>query len=152
MKVIVLIVSVISLFSCSDGVNRVNLKEEEKRIMESWVDWPKKAEAGDPGFYWAEDAMILGQGQLTVRGKENVEFVVASLQKIPGFSMTWDERPTSIEVSKDGQMAYLFAKNEINMPDSGGTVVKRINQALQVWKKDDAGNWKAAVVVMYPQK
>lgn len=120
--------------------------------MESWMDWPKKVEAGDPGFYWAEDAVILGQGQLTVKGKENAEFVVASLQKIPGFSMRWDERPTSIEISKDGEMAYLLAKNEINMPDSSGAIVKQINQALQVWKKDGAGNWKAAVVIMYPQK
>ena len=150
--VVVLILAVIFFVGCSDAVNRVDLKAEEEKIIASWVDWPRKVETGEPGFYWTEDAMILGQGQLTVKGKENVEFVVASLQKIPGFSMRWDERPASIEVSKDGQMAYLLAKNEIDMPDSSGAIVRRINQALQVWKKDDEGNWKAAVVIMYPHE
>ncbi len=72
------------------------------------------------------------------------------MQKIPGFNMTWDKQPSVIEISKDGQMAYLFAKNKVLMTDSTGTVRSGFNQALQVWKKDKEGNWKAAVSVMYP--
>ena len=52
----------------------------------------------------------------------------------------------------DGQMAYLFAKNKVTMTDSAGTVRSGFNQALQVWKKDKEGNWKAAVSVIYPDE
>jgi len=62
-----------------------------------------------------------------------------------------NKEPSQIEVSKDGQMAYLFAKNKMTMSDSTGTVRSGFNQALQVGRKDKDGNWKAAVVVTYPE-
>ena len=73
------------------------------------------------------------------------------MQKMPGFKMTWDERPTDIQISPDGQMAYLFAKNELVRSDSGGKEIKVVNQAVQIWKKNEEGEWKVAVVVMYPK-
>jgi ketosteroid isomerase-like protein len=151
MRNVSMVISILLLAGCSQQT--INLKDEEESILKSWIDWEEKGKTGDPelaAFYWAEDAVIMGPGQPTIKGKKQIQNILAGMNKIPGFKMTWDERPSSIEISKDGQMAYLLAKNEVNMTESSGTTVTNINQALQIWKKDNDGNWKAAVVVIYP--
>jgi len=75
----------------------------------------------------------------------------SGMQKMKGFKMTWDKKPSILEVSKDGQMAYLIARNELTITDSTGKVNSGFNQALQIWKKDKEGKWKASVSIMYPE-
>ena len=132
------------------GQQRVNLNDEKESILKNWNDWEAKGKAGDPGYYWTDDVVIMGPGGPTIKGKEEFLKMFSGMQKIPGFNMTWDKEPSVIEVSQDGQMAYLLAKNKMTMPDSTGTIHSGFNQALQIWKKDKDGNWKAAVSVMYP--
>ena len=153
MKSLISIASVILIMSCSESsrTSSVTLKEEEEKIVQCWNDWPEKVKAGDPTYYWSDDAMIMGQGQPTIKGKNQIQNMMKGMEKVYGFKITWDEQPSDIEISPDGQMAYLLAKNEVSMADSTGTSNKIINQALQIWKKDDDGNWKASVVVMYPK-
>ena len=131
-------------------LQKVDIKAEKENITKNWVDWEEKAKGGDPGYYWADDLVIMGPGRPPLKGKEEFLKMFSGMQKIPGFSSTWDKEPSVIEISKDGQMAYLFAKNKVTMTDSTGTVQSGFNQALQVWKKDKEGKWKAAVSVMYP--
>lgn len=147
MRVLILFIIIVTI-SCSDS--KTDVEQEKQRIIESWIDWPIKENAGDPGYYWAEDAMIMSQGQPILKGKFEIEKMIAGLHKIPGFKMEWDGRPASIEVSADGHMAFLIAKNTVQITDSLGHEIKKVNQALQIWKKDKQGNWKAAVVTMYP--
>jgi ketosteroid isomerase-like protein len=132
----------------------VDLEAEEELILKTWEDWPEKVKSANidtASFYWADDAMLMAQGQPTMKGKDQIKQLMSFMQKMPGFKMTWDEKPTDIQISADGQMAYLFAKNELIRADSAGKEIKVVNQALQIWKKDKDGNWKVAVVVMYPK-
>ncbi len=93
----------------------------------------------------------MGPGGPTIKGKEEFVKMFAGMQNNPGFNLIWDKEPSVIEISKDGQMAYLLAKNKVTMTDSTGAVQSGFNQALQVWKKDNEGKWKAAIGVMYPE-
>ena len=146
-----LILFIIGLFvSCAQ--QKPNLENEKQTIIKNWSDWEAKAEAGDPAYYWTDDAVIMGPGTPTIKGKEAFLKMFSAMTKNPGFKMTWDKEPSEIEVSADGQMAYLFAKNKVTITDSTGAVKSGTNQALQVWKKDKEGNWKAAVSVMYPEE
>lgn len=138
------------LVSCEQ--QKLNLENEKQAIIKIWSDWELKAKAGDPGYYWADDVVIMGAGAPTIKGKKEFLKMFSNMQNIPGFNMTWDKQPSIIEISKNGQMAYLFAKNKVSMTDLAGTVRSGFNQALQVWKKDKEGNWKAAVSVMYPEE
>ena len=146
------------LYCCGSPSNRsrahVDLAAEEEAILRTWEDWPEKIKSGNvdsASFYWADDAMLMAQGQPTMKGKDQIKQLMKFLQKVPGFRMTWDKQPTDIQISPDGQMAYLFAKNELVRSDSTGKEIKVVNQALQIWKKDESGSWKVAVVVMYPR-
>jgi ketosteroid isomerase-like protein len=139
---------IMSFINC--GRKNIDLKVEQERIVKCWSDWDAKSKAGDPAYYWTDDVIIMGPGAPTIKGKEEFLEMFSSMQKIPGFNMAWDKEPSSIEISKDGQMAYLFAKNKVTMTDSTGAANSLTNQVLQIWNKDKDGNWRAAVSVMYP--
>lgn len=72
----------------------------------------------------------MGQGTPTIKGKEAFLKMFLPLTKNPGFKMTWDKEPSEIDVSADGQMAYLFAKNQVTITDSTGAVKNGTNQVL----------------------
>ena len=158
MKQFLIILLVLSLYGCGPGSNHsngdVDLEADEEAIIKNWKDWPEKVRSGNvdsASFYWSEDATLMAQGQPTMKGKDQIKQLMSFMQKMPGFKMTWDDHPTDIQISPDGQMAYLFAKNELTRSDSSGKEIKVVNQAVQIWKKDKDGNWKVAVVVMYPK-
>ncbi|HEX6890330.1 MAG TPA: DUF4440 domain-containing protein, partial [Chryseolinea sp.] len=136
----------LSLCGCGNKSNHsnggVDLEAEEELILKTWMDWPEKVKSGNldsASFYWADDAMLMAQGQPTMKGKDQIKQLMKFMQKIPGFKMTWDERPTDIQISPDGQMAYLFAKNELVRADEAGKEIKVVNQAVQIWKKNEEG-------------
>jgi ketosteroid isomerase-like protein len=147
MKQILTVLFMALLSGC--GKPEINLENEKQNIIKCWKDWGSKADAGDPGYYWSEDVVLMGPDSPIVNGKENFTKMLSALKK-SGFKIDWDE-PSQIEISPDGQMAYLFAKNKTTMTDSTGTARSNSNQALQVWKKDKDGNWRAAVNIMYPE-
>lgn len=148
MKTLVTIAILGLLAGC--GQQQTNLESEKQSIINCWTDWGAKAESGDPGYYWSEDVVIMGPGATTIKGKEEFLKMFSAMNSNPGFKLVWEE-PSTIEISQDGQMAYLFAKNTVTMTDSTGNVMKGTNQAVQIWKKDHDGNWKAAVSIMYPE-
>lgn len=152
MKCIPLLLVVATLFSC--GRPQVNIAEEKAKILHNWNDWGVKSKTGNLDsitYYWTDDAVVMSQGQPTVKGKENLKKMIAGMPKTPGGGIAWDT-PASIEISADGQMAYLFARNVFSIPDSSGAIVKISNQAIQVWRIDKDGVWRSAVVMMYPER
>ncbi|RFS26913.1 hypothetical protein DVR12_03765 [Chitinophaga silvatica] len=146
MKFLTSLSLIILLLACKQQ----NLNIEKENIIKCWNNWEKKSAAGDPNFYWTDDVVIMGSEIPTVKGKEAFSKMLMDLQKIPGFSITWDPAPTAIEISKEGQMAYLFSKNTVSMADSTGKIQSHKNQIIQIWKKNENGDWKAAVSIMYP--
>ena len=158
MKPLLTILLMILLYGCGSPSNisrvHIDLEAEEEAILRTWKDWPEKVKSDNvdtAALYWADDATLMAQGQPTMKGKDQIKQLMKFMQKVPGFKMTWDQQPTDIQISPDGQMAYLFAKNELIRADSAGKEIKVVNQALQIWKKDEDGNWKVAVVMMYPR-
>jgi ketosteroid isomerase-like protein len=133
------------------GQQDINLENERQNIIKCWTDWEVKAESGDPAYYWTDDVVIMGPNGPIIKGKDEFLKMYSAMNSNPGFKLSWAKEPSTIEISKDGQMAYLFAKNTVTMTDSTGNTINGTNQAIQIWRKDKEGNWKAAVSVMYPE-
>lgn len=149
MKTLLIIVLLGLLAGC--GQQQINLESEKQEIIKCWTDWEAKSESGDPAYYWSDDVVIMGPGGPTIKGKEEFLKMYSAMNSNPSFKLKWDKEPSTIEISKDGQMAYLFAKNIVTMTDSIGNAINGTNQAMQIWKKDKDGNWKASVSIMYPE-
>jgi ketosteroid isomerase-like protein len=49
-------------------------------------------------------------------------------------------------------MAYSLDTLELSIPDSTGKVQTLMNRGLHLWKKDDQGNWRVTLMMVYPEK
>lgn len=130
---------------------KVDLKIEEEKLMQTSEDWARAA--GTDSLekilsYWADDAVILSPGLATVKGKAAIREFVASSLKTPGFKISW--KPISVEVSKSGDLAYILEENQISVNDSLGHPMTAINKAVTVWRKEEDGTWKNVVDIWNP--
>ena len=144
MKVVVLLTSLIILYSCNN--QGVDTEAEEKKLMELSREWSRIAASGDTAkifSYWAEDAVMMSPGQPALKGKDAIREMVMGSFKVPGFKISWE--PQSVEVSKSGDLAYLIEENQITVNDSLGNPLVTKNKALTVWKKQGGGSWKNVV-------
>jgi ketosteroid isomerase-like protein len=148
MKICLAIALVLSVASCN--LQKAKFNQEEEKIVQCWMDWPKKSLAGHPEFYFADNAVITGQKIPSARGKNEIINFYAAMPKMPGMVVKWNEKPNIIHFSKSGDMAYSIDTLRISVPDSTGIVQTTVNQGIHVWSKDPEGNWKVVLLTMYP--
>jgi ketosteroid isomerase-like protein len=75
--------------------------------------------------------------------------MVEESYQIPGFHISW--QPQTVEVSQDGDMAYLIENSQVSFTDSVGKSVTQNNKAVSVWRKQSNGSWKNVVDISTPQ-
>jgi ketosteroid isomerase-like protein len=139
------------LFFISCAQNRFNAEEEKAKIRQSWNDWSLKAQAGQPEYYFSDSAIYMIQGQPTAKGKQEISRVFSNRPNIPGMKVNW-HGPYIIDFSRTGDMAYSLDTLELSIPDSTGKVQTLMNRGLHLWKKDDQGNWRVTLMMVYPEK
>ena len=117
---------------------------EEERLMQTSREWSKVAASGDMNAalaYFADDAVMLSEGQAPVRGKQAIRDYLATASKIPGFRIEWE--PHEAKVS--GDLGYLIERTKVTMNGPQGTPITQFQQALTVWRKQGDGTWKNVV-------
>ncbi len=62
MKQLLTPILIFSGFFISCNQPKTNLENEKQIIIKNWSDWEVKAKAGDPGYYWSDDVVIMGPG------------------------------------------------------------------------------------------
>jgi ketosteroid isomerase-like protein len=68
----------------------------------------------------------------------------------PGFKLSF--APTTIEVSKSGDMAYDIGTFELTMNDPQGNATMIPGKYVVVWKKQPNHNWKAIADIFNTDK
>jgi ketosteroid isomerase-like protein len=149
MKSMLTIIFLILAWNCA--AQKVNLKQEEEKIVKCWVDWPAKATAGAPEFYFADDAVLTGPKVPLSRGKDEITKFYAAMPKIPGMVIKWNEKPNIIRFSLSGDMAYSIDTLRVSMPDGAGKIQTEISHGIHVWNKDMSGNWRVSLLSIYPK-
>lgn len=81
--------------------------------------------------------------QPVVEGKAALRQFVLGMQKIPGFTITWE--PERAVISSSGDMGYLIERNRVTMADANGKVTTQFGKSVTVWRKDASGAWKCVV-------
>ena len=139
------------------GSRSVDFDEEKRKIAFVWTDWTKKTLTGKPdsiAYYFADDALVVSQDPEPFRGKAAMVKLYASAPNNFELDFKWaDElKPNLIQFSRDGDMAYSLDLMDAPIIDSAGVKQMQRNKILHIWKKDNAGNWKVALLMACPEK
>lgn len=152
-----LILFALFTFLVGCGQQEVNFKEEEEKITYAWRDWSKKALTGKAdsiAYYFADDALVVGQDPEPIKGKAEMIKIYAAAPTNFEANIKWEdeEKPHLIKFSETGDMAYSLDKMAEPVSDSTGIVRMVPNKVLHIWKKDDKGDWKVSLLMISPEK
>ena len=135
---------ILTIVSCNQ--KKVDTKSEGEKLMKLSKEWSDVAAKGDVEktvSYWADNAIVMSAGEPTRTGISAMRQMVEESFKIPGFSISW--QPQSVEVSDNGDMAYMIENAQVSFTDSTGKAVTINNKAVSIWRKQADGSWKNAV-------
>ena len=144
MKRIATLLIVLTTVGCSQ--TKVDKKAEGDKVMQVSREWSQTIATKDVDkivSYWADDAFLMQEGQPPLQGKQAIRQMVEESFKIPGFSISW--QPESVEVSDNGDMAYMIENAQVSFTDSTGKAITIYNKAVSIWRKQADGSWKNAV-------
>ena len=144
MKRFATILIVLAAVSCNQ--TKVDKEVEGEKLMQSSKAWSQSIATKDIDkmvSYWADDALVIQEGRAPVKGKQAIRQMVEESFKIPGFSISW--QPQSVEVSDNGDMAYLIENAQVSFTDSTGKAITIHNKAVTIWRKQGDGSWKNVV-------
>jgi len=144
MRRIITILIVLTIVSCNQ--TKVDKKAVGDKIMQLSKEWSQTIATKDVDKivgYWADDAFVMQNGQPPLKGKQAIRQMVEESFKIPGFNISW--QPESVEVSDNGDMAYLIENAKVSFTDSTGKAITINNKAVSIWRKQADGSWKNAI-------
>ena len=144
MKRIATVLIVLATVGCNQI--KVDKKAEGDKLMQVSKEWSQTIATKDVDkivSYWTDDAFLMQEGQPPLKGKQAIRQMVVESFKIPGFSISW--QPQSVEVSDNGDMAYMIENAQVSFTDSTGKAITINNKAVTVWRKQADGSWKNAV-------
>ena len=120
---------------------------EAGKLLKRDAEWAEVAAAGKDVdkiiSYWADDAVVIPQGQPMVEGKDAIRGFVTGSLAIPGFRIHWVSDQVSF--SPDGRMAYMRSTNEMTVPGPTGALMTVPGRGITVWRKDPDGQWRCVV-------
>ena len=149
MKKTAMITLALIIFGCNQ--QKVDTKAEGEKILQLSREWSQAASTGDVEktvSYWAEDAILMSSGQPTLKGKKAIRQMVEESFRIPGFRISW--QPQGVEVSENGDMAYLIENSQVSFTDSTGKSITQNNRVVTVWRKQGGASWKNVVDISTP--
>jgi len=119
---------------------------DEATIRQLDADWMKVGAAknidGWVAFY-ADNAAVLPPNEPVASDKAAIRRSVAGLLTLPNLSISW--HPTKIEVSKSGDLAYLYGTYAMTANDDKGKQIRDNGKIVEIWKKQADGKWKCIV-------
>lgn len=90
--------------------------------------------------YLVDDALQLPAGGAPERGGANI---AAGFATVPDMSLDWE--PEEGGVADAGDMGWTWGRYTATYPGPDGETVTSHGKYLNVWVKDDAGDWRVLV-------
>ncbi len=121
----------------------IDLEAESAALMAADRAWFEAYSASDsPADVFAEqvveDAALLPPEAPLTQGREAIREVIANLEAIPGFSVTWS--PSFARVAEAGDLGYTIGAYEMTMAPEG-QAVRLVGKYLTVWSRQADGTW-----------
>ncbi|MCP4201077.1 MAG: DUF4440 domain-containing protein [bacterium] len=121
----------------------IDLEAERASLMAADRAWNEAYSTSEnPAEVFAlnviDGAYLLPPGAPMAKGREAIREVIAGLEAMDGFSVTW--APSDAVVSEGADLGYTIGSYEMTMPSEAGPA-KITGKYLTVWQKQDDGSW-----------
>jgi ketosteroid isomerase-like protein len=136
---------ILGLVGCMSGPPDTRVADEAA-IRAADADWVKAAQTRQVEkwiAFYSDDATVLPPNDKAATSKNDIRKAVGDLLGLPDLSITWS--PTKVEVSRAGDIAYLYGAYEVSWKDPDGKQAVDRGKNVEIWKKQADGSWKCAV-------
>lgn len=143
MNAVVLLVLTVCLGSVVTGAT--DNSNDEATIRSLDAAWSHALETKDLDkvmSFYADEVVFLAPGGVAIKDKVHLKEHFARMMSLPGYDLTF--RPTTIGISKSGDMTYDISIFRLTTSDEHGNRITREGKALAIWEKR-AGQWKVTV-------
>jgi ketosteroid isomerase-like protein len=127
--------------SCEPRVDTAAATRDLLRTDQAWATLAAANGSVDSIVaYWTADARVILPGQPIVVGTDAIRQMVAGMQALPGFHISWT--PDSAVVSPSEDFGYTYGTNHITAPGSTGLLRTTEGRYITVWRKEPNGPWR----------
>lgn len=125
----------------------VDLDAERAALMQAdraWFEAYSRSDSPPDAFVnlVADETYLLPPDMPLARGKEAIRSIIAQLEAMPGFSITWS--PSAAEVGGAGDLGFTIGAYEMRMDDPEGKPIRIDGKYLTVWRKQADDTWMVA--------
>ena len=91
-------------------------------------------------MYLAEDAIQMPAGAPPIVGRDSI---IASMSDGPEFQLLW--APKDGEIAASGELGWTWGVYQAKFTNGDGNEVSSDGKYVNVWHKQDDGNWRVAI-------
>ena len=138
--ILIIFTTMISSCNIKDDLDteRRRLLNADKQFAQMSLD---KGAAEAFNHFLTEDAMGMSHNQHPVVGREQIYQEMKVGQE--DYELAWD--PQRAEVAGSADMGWTWGKYVLSFKDEDGVEQKRYGKYLNIWSRQDDGQWKVAV-------
>jgi ketosteroid isomerase-like protein len=126
------------------GFSREERSEALDELLAADSAFAALSRAEGPGLafaaYLVDDALQLPAGGAPVRGGANI---AAGFDEVPDMTLDWE--PEDGGVAASGDMGWTWGRYTATWPGEDGEAHLSHGKYLNVWVRDDAGEWRVLV-------
>jgi ketosteroid isomerase-like protein len=119
-------------------------------LDDQWSNSAAKKDADLLASFYAEDATVYPPNDLVITGRPAAKKFWATALADPTYSVSW--KTVTAQVSKSGELGFAGGTYEESYKGADGKMVKNTGKYVEVWAKDQDGNWKAIHDIWNPDK
>ena len=139
---IILLCLLFSITACKQNDPAADLEKWKAEIMsveQAFNDMAQKDGLVKAFEYYAAEDGVIRRKHKIHKGKQAIaDWYTADVQ--PNETLTW--KPTHIDVSKSGDMAYTYGDFVFKYPDTLGNMKENKGIFHTVWKRQVNGDWR----------
>jgi ketosteroid isomerase-like protein len=147
LSALLVLVDLVGLAACGRQASDARAGDEQA-IHKTEIDAVRALNARDLESYMAaypERSTWLPPNAPMVSGPDAIRKLASQLVANPG--LAFRVQPTTVEVSRAGDLAYLVGSYELTLSDPKGNPVTDRGKYVEVWRKHPDNTWKHVLAI-----
>ena len=142
----IFVIALTGVFGCDQ--KKIDIQADEQAIRKAEMDAVHAFNERDIDGYmmtYPEDSEWFPPNAPKVKGAEGIRALASKLAANPGFA--FDCQVATVEVSSDGNLAYLIGTYQLTLSDQEGNLGTDHGKFVEVWKKHPDSTWNHVLAI-----